>query len=135
MGILFDIVVVVFILACLILSLMWIAFYIIKTVKKLKVWSFHQAVMLKHRPHLWWQFHKKYKSCADAGLELDPFAMVDMTEEEFKIYHQKLNDLREKVQQSRCSDSYKQRSGRMVTPEEPRYDEVYKEGVEWLNKQ
>jgi hypothetical protein len=101
----------------------------------------HQATMLKHRPRLWWQFHKKYRSCADPMLELDSAAMLDMTEEEFNQYYRKLHNLREQVCRSRCNDSgvrvtkgfarYKQ----MIVPPEPRYDDVYEEGIDWLDKQ
>lgn len=61
----------------------------------------HQAAMLKHRPRLWWQFHKKYRSYADPMLELNSLAMTDMTEDEFRKYYRRLHNLRKVVYRSR----------------------------------
>lgn len=141
MDIFLDIAIVTIILFLIAGLIVWLVVKLVLFLVDLYDRTAHQVVMLKHRPRLWWQFHKKYRSYADPMLELDSLAIVDMTEEEFNRYYQRLCELRDRVMKSKISDS-----GALVTkgtarykatvvPPNPRYDEVYEKGLEWLNKQ
>jgi hypothetical protein len=61
-----------------------------------------QLKMLKHRPSLWWQFHKKYESIDDPMLEINSIAILDMTEDECSLYLKNLFELRQRVYTSIC---------------------------------
>jgi hypothetical protein len=141
MDILLETVTVVWLLLSLMILLMWLSIKLARFIVIMSREVIHQVALLKHRPRLWWQFHKKYRSCADPMLELDSAAVVDMTEEEFKEYYRKLHELREKVYCSSFDNSgvcvFKgyARCKQTMAPPESRYDDVFKEDVDWLNKQ
>lgn len=136
MNILIDYIIVIFLFLFASMSLSYILFHVVRC-------SLYQVKMLKHRPRLWWQFHKKYYSCEDPKLEIDSNAIEDMSDEEYARYLIKLALLRRKVHDMDCFDSgvrvtkdgFVARRQYLVTPTKPRYDDVYKSGVDWLDGQ